>query len=127
MAHDDHAVENNPRKETLFAGVCLLMLAGIVGLIAFGGLTRPVAPQDPMAVLKTVPVGSTPTVEPTAVATPAPQPAVAATMPAAVVTDAPAATPASSTDATVATESQPAVAAQKADPSAEKTESKDKV
>jgi hypothetical protein len=55
MSQDDHAVENNPRKETLFAGVCLLMLAAIVGLIAYGGFARPVAPKDPMAILNTKP------------------------------------------------------------------------
>ena len=27
MAHDHHAVDNNPRKETLFALVCLAMAA----------------------------------------------------------------------------------------------------
>jgi hypothetical protein len=94
MSHDDHAVENNPRKETLFAGVCLLMLTGIVSLIAFGGLARPVAPKDPMAILKTVPVGSAPTAEPVAVTTPAAEPAAVTTpTPAAAPTmDAPAAT-----------------------------------
>lgn len=92
MSHDDHAVENNPRKETLFAGVCLLMLTGIVSLIAFGGLARPVAPKDPMAILKTVPVGSAPTAEPAAVTSPAAQPAAVATPAAAPTMDAPAAT-----------------------------------
>ncbi|MEC7120249.1 MAG: hypothetical protein VXW65_10150, partial [Pseudomonadota bacterium] len=45
MSHDDHAVENNPRKELLYVGLFALMLSAIIGLIFYGGYMRPAAPS----------------------------------------------------------------------------------
>jgi hypothetical protein len=100
MAHDHHAVDNNPRKETLFALVCLAMLAGIISLIGLGAYFRGLEPKPAPAAEVAAPAPAA------AVATPAP-----AVEPAAATEAAPAAD-ATAMASTATTEAAPAPAAE---------------
>lgn len=112
MAHDHHAVDNNPRKETLFALVCLAMLAGIISLIGVSAYFRGLEPKPAPAaeVAAPAPVAAvTPAVEPAPAAMTTDTSADTTAMASTTVTDAapvadaaPAATDAAATPAPVA-------------------------